>query len=60
MIFTKTQYKTHDVEFQAIAKDFKTWKQYLKYCKHEFLVLTDHYNFYRFINTKNLSFKQIC
>ena len=55
MIPAETQYKTHDAELLAIVKAFKTWRHYLKGCKHEVLVLTDHNNFRWFIDTKNLS-----
>ncbi len=57
MIPVETWYETHNGELLAIVKVFKTWKCYLKDCKHEVLVLTDHNNLQHFINTKNLSSK---
>ncbi len=59
MIPTKTWYKTYDGELLAIIEGFKTWKHYLKNCKHEVLVLTDHNNLQRFLDTKNLSSRQV-
>ena len=44
MIPAKTRYETHNSELLAIAKAFKTWRHYLKDCKHEVLVHTDHNN----------------
>ena len=60
MILVQIQYKTHDSELLAIVKAFKTWYHYLKNCKHEVFVLTDHNNFCCFIDTKNLSSRQVC
>ena len=59
MIPTETRYKTHDSELLAIVEAFKTWRHYLKGCKHEVLVLTDHNNLRRFMDTKNLSSRQV-
>ena len=59
IIPAKTWYKTYNGEFLAIVKAFKTWRHYLKSCKHEVFVLTDHNNFWRFIDTKNLSSCQV-
>ena len=59
MILTKTWYETDDKELLAIIKVFKTWRHYLKGCKHEVFVLTDHNNLQRFINTKSLNSKQV-
>ena len=56
MIPAKTQYETYNAELLAIVEAFKTWRNYLEGCKHEMLVLTDHNNLWRFMNTKNLSF----
>ena len=46
----KTWYKNHNDELLAIVKAFKTWKHYLKGCKHKILVLTDHSNLQRFMD----------
>ena len=59
MIPAKTRYKTHDGELLAIIEAFKTWRHYLKDCKYEVLVLTDHNNLQRVIDTKSLSFCQV-
>ena len=59
IIPAKTCYKTHHGELLAIVKAFKTWQHYLKGCKHELLILTNHNNFFRFIEIKNLSFCQV-
>ena len=59
MIHAKVWYKTHDTEFLAIVKAFKTWHYYLEDCKYKVHVLTNYNNFCRFINTKNLSFCQV-
>lgn len=59
MISTETRYKTHNHELLAIIEVFKTWKYYLKSSKHEELILIDHNNLLCFIDTKNLSSKQV-
>ena len=59
MIPAKTQYKTHDGELLAIVKAFKTWRHYLKGCKHKVLMLTNHNNLRRFMDTKSLSSRQV-
>ena len=60
IIPVETQYETYNNELVAIVTAFKTWCHYLDNCKHEVLVLIDHNNLYCFINTKSLSFKQVC
>ncbi len=59
MIPADTQYETHDDKLLAIAEAFKTWRHYLEGCKDEVLVLTDHNNLQRFMNTKSLSSRQV-
>ena len=59
MIPAKTWYKTHNSEFLAIVKAFKTWQHYLKDCKHKVLMLTNHNNLCRLMDTKSLSFRQV-
>ena len=59
MIPAETRYETHDGELLAIVEAFKTWRHYLEGCKHEVLVLTDHNNLRRFMDTKSLSSKQV-
>ena len=58
MIPAETWYKTHNGKLLAIVKAFKTWRHYLEGCKHDLLVLTNHYNLRRFIDTKSLSSRQ--
>ena len=60
MIPAETQYKTNDGKLLAIVKAFKTWRHYLKGCKHEALILTNHNNLCFFMDTKNLSSRQVC
>ena len=60
MILVKTQYKTHNGEFLAIIEAFKSWCHYLESCMHKVIVLIDHSNFCHFMDTKNLSSKQVC
>ncbi len=59
MIPTETWYETQDKELLDIVKAFKTWRHYLKGCKHEVLILIDHNNLQHFMDTKNLSFRQV-
>ena len=59
MIPAETRYETHDGELLAVVEAFKTWRHYLKGSQHEMLVLTDHNNLRRFIETKSLSSRQV-
>ena len=59
MISAETRYETHDIELLAIVKAFKTWRHYLEGSQHEVLILTDHNNLCRFIDTKSLSSRQV-
>ena len=54
------RYETHDTELLAIIEAFKNWRHYLEGCQYEVLVLTDYNNLRRFIDTKNLSSRQVC
>ena len=60
MIPVETRYETHDGEFLAIIKAFKTWRHYLKSSYHKVLVFTNHNNFRRLMDRKSLSSKQFC
>ena len=60
MILAEIQYKTHDSKFLAIVEAFKTWHYYLEGCKHEVFVLMDHNDLRYFIDTKSMSFRQVC
>ena len=59
MIPAKTRYKTYNAELLAIVEAFKTWRHYLEGCKHEVLILTNHNNLRRFMDTKSLSSRQV-
>ena len=59
MIPAEMRYETHDGELLAIVEAFKIWRHYLEGCKYEVLVLTDHNNLCRFIDTKSLSSRQV-
>ena len=59
MIPAETRYETHDAELLAIVEAFKNWRHYLEGCQYEVLVLTDHNNLRRFMDTKSLSSCQI-
>ena len=59
MIPAETRYKTHNGELLAIVEAFKTWRHYLKGCKHEVLVLIDYNNLRQFMDTKSLSSRQV-
>ena len=60
IISAKTQYKTHNGKLLPIVEAFKTWRHYLKNCKYEIFILTDHNNFWQFMDIKSLSFCQVC
>ena len=59
MIPAETRYETHNNELLAIVEVFKTWKHYLEGFQHEVLVLTEHNNLWRFMETKSLSSRQV-
>ena len=59
MIPAETRYETHDGELLAIVEAFKTWRHYLEGCKHKVLMLTNHNNLCRFMDTKSLSSRQV-
>ena len=59
MIPAEVRYKTHNRELLAIVEVFKTWRHYLKGCKHEVLVLTDYNNLCSFMDMKSLSSRQV-
>ena len=59
MILAKTRYKTHNGELLAIVEAFKTWRHYLEGSQHKVLILTDYNNLRRFMETKNLSSRQV-
>ena len=59
MIPAKTWYKPHNGELFAIVEAFKTWRHYLENCKHKVLMLTNYNNLRHFMNTKNLTSRQV-
>ena len=59
MIPAEMRYEMHDAELLAIVEAFKNWRHYLEGCQYEVLVLTDHNNLRRFIDTKSLSSRQV-
>ena len=59
MISAETWYKTYDGELLPIVVAFKTWRHYLKGCKHEVLVLNNHNNLRRLMDSKSLSSRQV-
>ncbi len=59
MISAETRYETHNGKLLAIVEAFKTWRHYLKGCKHEVLILIDHNILQRFMDIKNLSSRQV-
>lgn len=60
MIPTKIRYKTNNRKLLAIVEALMTWRHCLEGCKYEGLILTDHNNLQCFMNTKNLSSRQVC
>ena len=59
MISVETRYETLDSKFLAIIEAFKTWKYYLEGSQYEVLVLTNHNNLRRFMDTKSLNSRQV-
>ncbi len=59
MIPTEIQYETSNGELLVIVEVFKTWRHYLKSCKHEVFVLIDHNNLQHLMDTKSLSSRQV-
>ena len=59
MIPVETRYDMHDGELLVIVEAFKTWKHYLEDSQHKVLVLTNHNNLRRFMDTKSLSSRQV-
>lgn len=59
MLPAERNYETHDAELLAIVEGFKTWRHYLEGAVHTVLVLTDHNNLKKFMETTRLSGRQI-
>ncbi len=60
MIFVETWYKPHNKELLAIIEVFKIWHHYFEGGKYKVFVFTNHNNLCRFMDTKSLSFHQVC
>ena len=59
MLSAKRNYETHDVELLAIAEGFPTWRHYLERAALTILVLSDHKNLKKFVETTRRSGRQI-
>ena len=59
MIPAEIRYETHNNELLAIVEVFKTWRHYLEEFQNEVLVLIDHNNLRRFMDTKSWSSRQV-
>jgi len=59
MIPAECNYEVHDKELLAIVESFKHWRHYLEGAEHEILVLTDHNNLKKFMQTTRLSPRQV-
>ena len=59
MIPAETWYETQNQELLAIGEIFKTLRHYLEGFKYEVLILTNYKNLCRFMDTKNLSSRQV-
>ena len=59
MIPAEGNYEVHDKELLAIVDAFKHWRHYLEGARHEVLVLTDHNNLRKFMETTRLSPRQV-
>ena len=53
------RYETHNAKLLVIVEAFKNWRHYLESCQYEVLVLTNHNNLCRFMDTKSLSPRQV-
>ena len=59
LFLLRLRYTTHDKELLVIVEEFKIWQPYLESCKYEVLILIDHNNLRRFMDTKSLSSRQV-
>ena len=59
MIPAEMRYEMYNTKLLAIVEAFKNWRHYLEGCQYDALVLTDHNNLRRFMDTKNLSSCQV-
>ena len=59
MILAKMRYEMHDAELLAIVEAFKNCRHYFENCQYKVLVLTNHNNLHRFMDTKSLSSCQV-
>ena len=59
ILAVEENYEMHDAELLAIIEGFKTWRHYLEGAAYTILVLTDHINLKKFMETICLSSCQI-
>ena len=59
MLLAERNYETQDAKLFAIVEGFKTWRHYLEGTAHTILVLTDHINLKKFMETTRLSGRHI-
>lgn len=59
MILVETWYKNSQWETSGNFQVFKTYYHYLKSCKHEILIFTNHNNSCHFMNIKTINSKQV-
>ena len=59
MILVETRYETHDGKVLAIVEAIKMWRHYLEGSQHKVLIITNHNNLRRFMETKSLSSRQV-
>ena len=59
MLLPARKYKTHEAKLLAIVESFKTWRHYLEEAAYTILVLTDHNNLKKFMETTRPSGRQV-
>ena len=59
MALAEWNYETHDAKLLAIVEGFRTWRHYLKRAAYTILILIDHNNLKKFMETTCLSGRQI-
>ena len=59
MLPAERNYEAHDAELLAIVEGFKPWRHYLEGTALTVLVLTNHNNLKKFMETIRLSGRQI-
>ena len=59
MLLLEQYYEIHNAELLAIVESFKIWRHYLEGATHTILVLTNHNNLKKLMETTSLSVCQI-